>query len=167
VMHRGEVQQFADPGTVYNRPANLFVARFMGAPPMNTLPARLVATGDGLCAVIGAGQPDEVRVTLPARQLPAAELADRPVVLGIRPEAIAEANRRFGDDDRHALSLEAPVELVEPTGAETIVLLRLGGERALGRVAPDIRMTPGSRARFTLDTRKVCLFDPATERLIA
>src|ERR1700716_2975539 len=43
VMHHGEVQQFADPDTVYNRPANLFVARFMGAPPMNTLPARVAA----------------------------------------------------------------------------------------------------------------------------
>src|ERR1700722_17932751 len=41
VMHQGEVQQFADPDTVYNRPANLFVARFLGAPPMNTIPARI------------------------------------------------------------------------------------------------------------------------------
>jgi multiple sugar transport system ATP-binding protein len=167
VMHRGEVQQLADPDTIYNRPANLFVARFMGAPPMNTVPARLEAAGDGLCAVIGAGQPDAVRVRVPMRDRPIGDLVDRAIVLGIRPEAIAEANRRFGDDARDVLSLEAPVELVEPTGAETIVLLRLGGERVLGRVAPDIRLTPGSRARFTIDTRKICLFDPATERLIA
>ncbi len=68
VMHQGEVQQFADPDTVYNRPANLFVARFMGAPPMNTVPARLVRAdgglNGGLAAVIGAGRPDEVRVPL-------------------------------------------------------------------------------------------------------
>ncbi len=56
--------------------------------------------------------------------------------------------------------------LVEPTGAETVVLMELGGERVLGRVAPDVRLTVGARARFTLDTRKTCLFDPATERLI-
>ena len=43
VMQQGEVQQFADPETVYRYPANLFVARFMGAPPMNTMPARLEA----------------------------------------------------------------------------------------------------------------------------
>ena len=49
VMNQGEVQQFADPDTIYNRPANLFVARFMGAPPMNTVPARLVVE-DGRCA---------------------------------------------------------------------------------------------------------------------
>jgi multiple sugar transport system ATP-binding protein len=161
------VQQFADPDTVYNRPANLFVARFMGAPPMNTMPARLAAAGDGLCAVIGAGRPDEIRLTLPSGIGPLGELIDRPVVLGIRPEAIAEADRRFGAAGSTALTLEVPVELVEPTGAETIVLLRLGGERALGRIAPDIRVAPGKSARFTLDTSKIRLFDPTTERLIA
>src|SRR6202007_3480835 len=64
VMHRGVVQQFADPDTVYRYPANLFVARFMGSPPMNTLPARLIADGGAPCAVIGAGQPHEVRLKL-------------------------------------------------------------------------------------------------------
>ena len=57
--------------------------------------------------------------------------------------------------------------MIEPTGAETIVLLRLGGERVLARVAPDVRPAPGERAAFALDTRRICLFDPATERLIA
>ena len=61
VMHLGEVQQFADPDTVYNKPANLFVARFMGAPPMNTLPARVVAESGSLFAMIGA---DEIRLPL-------------------------------------------------------------------------------------------------------
>src|SRR5580704_16834700 len=56
VMHLGEIQQFADPDTVYNRPANLFVARFMGAPPMNTLPARVVAESGSLFAMIGADE---------------------------------------------------------------------------------------------------------------
>ena len=51
-------------------------------------------------------------------------------------------------------------------GAETIVLLRLGGHEVLGRVAPDVRLQAGATARFALDTRKICLFDPATERLI-
>src|SRR5271156_4976398 len=54
VMNHGEVQQFADPDTIYNRPANLFVARFMGSPPMNTLPGRVAVDGTALTAVIGA-----------------------------------------------------------------------------------------------------------------
>ncbi|HEY6433900.1 MAG TPA: ABC transporter ATP-binding protein [Acetobacteraceae bacterium] len=165
VMHQGEVQQFADPDTIYNRPANLFVAGFMGSPPMNTLRARVVADGDAPAAIIGAGRPDQVRLPLAATTPPT--LRDQDIVLGIRPEAIAEEYRRFGDDPRAAVQVEAPVDMTEPMGAETIVVLRLGGEKVLGRVAPDIHLTPGSNARFSLDTRKLCLFDPATERLIA
>ena len=57
--------------------------------------------------------------------------------------------------------------MIEPTGAETIVVLRLGDEPALARISPDIRASPGSAAPFALDTRRICLFDPETERLIA
>src|SRR5258707_9094128 len=53
VMDRGEIQQFAAPEVVYGKPANLFVARFLGTPPMNTIAARLAHDGDGLTAVIG------------------------------------------------------------------------------------------------------------------
>src|SRR5215510_5028196 len=60
VMNHGEVQQFAPPDEVYNRPANLFVARFLGTPPMNTVPAKLAAEGDTLIAMIG----DKVRLPL-------------------------------------------------------------------------------------------------------
>ena len=50
---------------------------------------------------------------------------------------------------------------------ETIVLMRLGGESVLARVAPDVRPAAGASAPFALDTRRICLFDPQTERLIA
>lgn len=89
VMHRGVVQQFADPDTVYRYPANLFVARFMGSPPMNTMPARLEADAGGPMIVIGAGRPDEVRLRLQGYDA-AAPYVGREVVLGIRPECIAE-----------------------------------------------------------------------------
>ena len=74
------------------------------------------------------------------------------VVLGIRPECIAEENRRFGDDPRNSLVLQAPVEMTEPTGAETIVLLRLGGEQVFGRIAPDVSPAVGEPWRFAVDT---------------
>src|SRR3984957_16013675 len=60
VMHQGEVQQFAAPQTVYDEPSNLFVARFMGSPPMNTMPARIVADAGVPGAGIGTGPQDEV-----------------------------------------------------------------------------------------------------------
>jgi multiple sugar transport system ATP-binding protein len=165
VMHQGEVQQFADPETIYNRPANLFVARFMGAPPMNTVAARLEGAAGGLAAVIGAGRPDAIRLPVPRdAEGSAGAFIDRDIVLGIRPECIAEMDRRFGAE---AIAVEAPVEMTEPTGAETIVLMRLGGEQLLARVSPDVRLPVGGNARFAVDARKICLFDPMTERLIA
>jgi multiple sugar transport system ATP-binding protein len=160
VMNRGEVQQFADPDTVYNRPANLFVARFMGAPPMNTLPARLRADGDAMQVVIGDGAA-VLPVSDPGGRL--APYRDGEVVLGIRPECIAERQRHFGGEQ---IGLDAMVEMTEPTGAETIVMLRIAGERAIGRVAPDTRLSVGGVERFSIDTRKLCLFDPKTETLI-
>jgi multiple sugar transport system ATP-binding protein len=166
VMHYGEVQQFADPDTVYRYPANLFVARFMGSPPMNTIRGRLEAMDGGPVVVIGAGRPDAVRLRLRGYDA-ATSFVGREVVLGIRPECIAEGGRVFSGADGAPIVVNAPVEMVEPTGAETIVLLRLGGEPVLARIAPDIRPAPGAPAAFALDTRRICLFDPETERLIA
>src|SRR5213082_1505471 len=116
VMHHGEVQQFADPDTIYRYPANLFVARFMGSPPMNTMPARLEAEAGGPVVVIGAGRPDEVRLRLQGYDA-AASFVGREVVLGIRPECIAEGSRGFSGVSGAPIVVNAPVELVEPTGA--------------------------------------------------
>ena len=165
VMNQGEIQQFAAPDTVYNRPANLFVARFLGAPPMNTVPARLASQGNELVALIGAGRSDAIRLPLPPRADTAAAFVDRDVVLGLRPECICEAGRTFGGVP--ATNIEARVEINEPTGAETVVLLELAGVRMRARVAPDIRLSVGEAATFAVDTRRICLFDPVTEQLIA
>ena len=163
VMRQGVVQQFADPETVYNRPANLFVAQFMGAPPMNTLSGRLDSTSGGTVAVIGHGN-SVIRFPVPAE---AESWIGREVVLGIRPECIAEPTRHFSDAPGAVLTVAARVEMIEPTGAETIVVLRLGDERALGRVSPDLRHHLGETAQFAVDTRKISLFDPATGDRIA
>src|SRR5690349_2890312 len=160
VMYQGEVQQFADPDTVYRAPANLFVARFMGSPPMNTLPARLEAEDGAPVAVIGAERADAIRLRWQGHDA-AASFVGRDVVLGIRPDGRAEGSRACSGTP---VVVSAPVEMVEPTGAETIVLLRLGGESALARISPDMRPRPGESASFALDTRRICLFDPQTER---
>jgi multiple sugar transport system ATP-binding protein len=163
VMREGEVQQFAAPDTVYNRPANLFVARFLGTPPMNTVPARLRVENE-LVAIIGADRPDEIRLPLPPQADAARRFVDRDMVLGLRPECISEPARSFGTP---ANRIEAKVEVIEPTGAETVVLLELAGVRMRARVAPDVRLSVGEVATFAIDTRRICLFDPETEQLIA
>jgi len=164
VMNRGEIQQFDSPDTVYNRPANLFVARFLGSPPMNAVPARLVRKGGGLVGIIGAGRPDELRLDLPQLRGRAADYLDRDVVLGLRPDCICEAGRAFGGAP--GVEIAATVAINEPTGAETVVLLERAGVRLRARVPPDIRLKVGEIASFAVDTRRVCLFDPGTEQLI-
>jgi multiple sugar transport system ATP-binding protein len=164
VMNLGLVQQFAVPDEIYNRPANLFVARFIGTPPMNTVKARLAVDGDGLAVVIGAGRPDETRLPLPTASESARAWIDREVFFGVRPECITDGGRGI---DFPAVKVFAEVELSEPTGAETVVLARLAGERVRARVGPHVRLTPRQSAALLVDTRTACLFDPATERLIA
>jgi len=132
---------------------------------MNTAPARLARRHDGLEAVIGAGRPDAIHLPLLPQSDAAASFVDRDVVLGLRPECIGEAGRVFGGTP--ATAIEARVEVVEPTGAETVVLLELAGVRMRARIAPDVRLNVGAVARLVVDTRRICLFDPETERLIA
>jgi multiple sugar transport system ATP-binding protein len=91
----------------------------------------------------------------------------REVVLGIRPECITEPTRHFGDAPDAALIIAARVDMIEPTGAETIVVLRFGDDRALGRVSPDLRYRLGETAQFAVDSRKIILFDPASGDRIA
>ena len=98
----------------------------------------------------------------PPTGYPSGLAAGRKVVLGIRPEHLSRGPGKPG-----AASVSAPVSLVEPTGAETIVLASVAGERLRASVSPDIRLEAGQRTTFLADTRSVCLFDPATETLIA
>jgi multiple sugar transport system ATP-binding protein len=164
VMFNGEVQQFADPETIYNRPANLFVARFMGAPPMNTFRAvlRRQETG-GVIAHIGEG--DEA-IALPIAKNVPSHYVGSEIIVGLRPECIGEPTRTYGDAGNLGHAVKARIELVEATGAETMLLLTLGGQSALGRVDPDRHFTVGASVPLSIDLRKLCLFDPASERLI-
>ncbi len=155
VMDRGLVQQFAPPDEVYNRPANLFVARFLGTPPMNTVRAQLAVEGDALTAIIGGS----VRLTLQGQSAAARAYVGCEVFLGIRPECIT--------DRPGGVRIDGEVEVSEPTGAETMLLLKVAGERLRAKVAPDVRLAIGKTASFAVDTRTACLFDPETERLIA
>ncbi|UZF95887.1 ABC transporter ATP-binding protein [Bosea sp. NBC_00550] len=163
VMNGGVIQQFADPQTIYDQPANLFVARFMGSPPMNALPAKLVASGGEIAAMVG---PDATTaVPLPNATAAMKDWVGRDVVLGIRPECITLS----GDEQpaRPASSLPATVEMIEPTGAETMALIRVGQSEIMARMRPDARPAVGSVAHFAIDTAKACLFDPKTESRIA
>src|SRR6266516_4878216 len=117
VMRRGLLQQFDAPQRLYERPANLFVASFIGSPAMNVLEGSLEREGDALMCRIGTAAltlPSEVLNTRPAL----ARHVGRPIAVGIRPEALDEPGRRDGGDGGR---LRGRVQAVEALGPEQLV----------------------------------------------
>jgi multiple sugar transport system ATP-binding protein len=162
VMYKGEIQQFADPQTIYDTPANLFVARFMGSPPMNTIPALIEKDGDAAVANIEGIDGTKQRLKLTRSASSISSWIGRNVLLGVRPERISLLDESY-DVQKGANRLLAEVQMIEPTGAETLALIRLGGVDAMAKMVANARPAVGSKASFVVDMDKACLFDPETE----
>ena len=144
VMHDGLVEQIGTPLELYDRPDNLFVASFIGSPAMNFLKGRIKANG-------AAGFEGPRGVALPLATAPA-NADGRPAVYGIRPEHFAIA------DD----GAEAEIIVVEPTGSETQVFAKLGGEQVVAVFRERHQFNPGDKIRLKPDPTLVHLFDEAT-----
>ena len=147
VIKDGVIQQVADPQTLYDFPANQFVAGFIGTPPMNFFHCRLVAEGGQLDLTA-----DELKIPLPAARRSAVEtLHNQELVLGIRPEnaGICEAGQG---------NIRALVEVVEPMGSETYLHLNIGGQKAIIRVSPDCRPLIGEAIGLRIDPARIHLF---------
>jgi multiple sugar transport system ATP-binding protein len=157
VMHHGELQQFDRPQTVYERPANMFVAGFMGSPSMNFLEGEVTAQDGGAAIALPS---NGAAAVLSAPRTQAELTRGRKVVVGVRPEHLTVV-RNGG-----AAHVHAEVEVVEPTGAETIVVLRVDGRELTARFAPDDAPQEGETVPLAFDAAKLCLFDASTERLL-
>ena len=138
----------------------------MGSPRMNLIKARLAQGGSGLAFDIQAGARPLVHIDLP--DMPSAMNAHigSEVIAGIRAEAVnlARAGMVPSQTER---AIDARVEVIEPTGADTLVVLDFGGNEFTVRLEPDVSLKPGQDARFFVDLAKLVCFDPKTERLIA
>ena len=144
VMHDGVVEQIGSPLELYDRPENQFVAGFIGSPAMNFLRGKVKANGSA--AFEG---PNGVR--LPLKSVPA-NSDGRPAVYGIRPEHFTIA------DD----GTEAEIIVVEPTGSETQVFAKLGGEQVVAVFRERHQFNPGEKIRLKPDPSLVHLFDETT-----
>jgi multiple sugar transport system ATP-binding protein len=188
VMRKGELQQVADPQTLYDRPVNLFVGGFIGSPAMNMLEATLESKNGGYAAKLGDQSLDVAPETLEARPALAA-YAGKPVVVGIRPEDLEDA--ALAADGPAERRLRGNVELTEALGSEIMAHFTIraqhavtedvrelaqdvGDERTVGQLAGSDtatlvgRFSPRSRAHadepieVAVDTRSLHFFDPAT-----
>ena len=158
VMKDGIIQQFGTPREIYNDPANLFVASFIGSPPMNFIPLR-IQHRDGQCyGLLDSGQ---ARCELPLGVVEG--LDGRELILGVRPEQIQLAGAGSGATPQ----LRAEVEVIEPTGPDTLVFVELNQTKVCCRLAPDDAPRVGQTLELQFDPSKVLLFDGQSgERLL-
>jgi multiple sugar transport system ATP-binding protein len=162
VMNNGKVQQMDTPLKLYNEPDNLFVAGFLGSPPMNFINGELKQERDAIVFKEMQGGTIEVRF---ADRPQAREFLDRPMLLGIRPEDIEVAQP--SKTGNMTATFPAIVDIVEPMGPETNLHLQTGAHTVVCRSqrALDHRET-GHRLQFELNVNKAHLFDPSTARRI-
>ena len=183
VLRDGVLQQVDTPRRLYARPANLFVAQFIGSPAMNVVEATVHEDESGMVARFGSialRVPDPLAAGLRRH-------GKQTVVLGVRPEAFEDA--AFAPADGLA-RVTVNVELVEDTGSDCLVTFRTGG-RAVGirdiadalededavaaaqdastfaaRVSPDTRARHGAPLELAVDVRRLYFFDPDTGETI-
>jgi len=159
IMNAGEVEQIGAPMEVYRNPATAFVARFLGSPPMNLLPAIMEPAGDHVRVRLA-----DVTFELPNWPLAAARShLNQQVMFGIRPEDLYE------EPITPMPRLRVQVRAIEPLGAETILLLSAGGQNheLAARVGRETSFRIGESRDIGFDVAAVHLFAAATGKAIA
>ena len=144
VMHDGVVEQIGPPLELYDRPDNLFVAGFIGSPAMNFVPGRVRANGRLTFST-------ETGLSIPLADAPAG-VDGRPLILGVRPEHF----------DLAPDGIAAEVVVVEPTGSETMLAVRAGGQDLTCVLRERVRERPGETV--SLRPNRVHFFDAETGR---
>jgi multiple sugar transport system ATP-binding protein len=151
VMNDGRIEQIGTPSEIYDRPANLYVAGFVGSPAMNVLIATLHRDATALTArLTKSGQ----TIRLSADHTQGVAPDGGKVMVGIRPEAV----RLASESDPHAI--KANIVDVELTGADKLVFARIDDAQFTGRLDPHAEIVSGETRSFVFDPAGVSLFDP-------
>lgn len=181
VLHRGQLQQYADPQTLYQRPTNLFVAAFIGSPAMNLFQGSLVRD-DGVALMLGSQRIGLDERFLASHPAIAAHVGGA-VIVGVRPDALGRFGSVGGPN-----SLAATVELVEELGNEQLVHVRVDaspyrlevdeedlepaaglvgqGAEAIARIDADQSVKTGQQVGIGIDPERLYFFDPASAAAI-
>lgn len=156
VMRDGVIEQVGAPLDLYDRPANTFVASFIGSPTMNLLSGTVSVGETG--PVFAAGD----RVVLPLPEWVGSELSGRRMIYGIRPENIAVV-----PGDEAMGGVKASVRLIEPTGSDTHLKLEADGVEILCAIRERLALSTNDTVSIMPDSSKVHLFDEASGERIA
>ena len=161
VMDKGLLQQVDTPQNLYDAPANIFVAGFIGSPAMNFFDAKLVANGDGVAVSTAAFQ-----LPLPPDRVPVAKpFLGKPVTLGIRPEDVYVSGHV--PDGTCGSDVNARVDVKELMGNEIFLHLALNGTVFVARVTPRAMVNTGEDVCLTVDTTRLHLFDKESTKAIS
>lgn len=158
VMNKGVIQQIATPNEIYNHPANLFVAGFIGSPAMNTMDVTL-KDAEGKAAiqlngsVLISQKPDFTKDRW-------GQFVGKPLVLGVRPEDIALCSE--GDEG----AIAGRVDVTEFMGAELFINIAVGGAMLSAKVRPEQQVKMGDNIWFRFDPAKLHLFDKESENAL-
>ena len=159
VMKDGILQQLDTPQTLYDRPANMFVAGFIGSPSMNFFEAKLARGTGGVTIDLGTFQ---LPVPTSMNDLVGAHIG-KAVYFGIRPEDIHDSNYvPRGVDD--SAKTTARVNVVEPLGAEVYAYIENGGKEMVARLDPRTSARTGQPLDVSVDMSKMHIFDRETEK---
>jgi multiple sugar transport system ATP-binding protein len=163
VMNEGAIQQDGPALSLYDEPANSFVAEFLG-PSFNLVQGTLKQDRDSL--VFSERDDGTIEVRWPISEFPEArDLVGKPVLLGIRPEDITAAQSSKAEGSSG--SFPAIVDLVEVTGADVTIYIQTGVHTLVCRTARNVgQPEAGHRLQFELNVQKVCLFDPISRRRV-
>ncbi len=165
VMKDGNIMQVAAPLQLYNHPENMYVAGFIGSPPMNFFKGQIKRTGNHLSFVETNPQGAPLTVQLPeALAAKAAGHVDQPIVLGIRPEDVQDSLNLSSPNPAH--TIDVTVEVSEPMGSETYLYLDTGAHSFIARVRPTDRFEVNQKVKVTLRMDSAHLFDATTEAVL-
>jgi multiple sugar transport system ATP-binding protein len=163
VLRDGILQQLDTPQMLYDHPANMFVAGFIGSPAMNFFEAKLVGNGADNQMFVESGG---IRLQVPNHKVNQLKSSlDRSVVFGIRPEDIHDRSERREAPEHQRASVQ--VEVVEPLGSELFVYLRSDNHEFTSRMPSRAQMTAGQTVDIVFDTEKMHVFDRQTEQALA
>lgn len=161
VMHNGHIQQTDAPLALYNRPANLFVAGFIGSPAMNFIHGE-IRRGETPTFRERTGSFEVPLV--PAQRGALEAYHDKRVVVGVRPEDLYVAGGRHLPD--RVVEATAGVDQLEPMGNETFIYATVAGQPVIARVQPQVLPQVGETLRLAIDIEKLHFFDKESEDVI-
>ena len=161
LMRDGVIEQEGAPLDLFERPASIFVAGFLGSPKMAFLPGTLTRNAEGAAVVLNQ---EATTLRLPADRTLNGTADGMPVILGVRPEHISRAQGE-APMPGHA-RLEAKIDLLQPTGSRTYATFRIADIPVMAELEAHDVSRPGEAIAVDLNLNRAALFDAATEKAI-